>query len=1216
MPIHDRMDTTLRPVLWFRKCLRQAERRHQYHRRWVVRSATGCVASCRWCPIFWASASHTLRLPGCVARSCGGDTASAICLTRRGNLFPVVDKSAVGGWRFIMWIGRSRTVVTLRLAATFLLAGNLCGIPTAARAQETVELDLVGSGAPGSAIGLSAPAAPTVGYALSFDGIDDLVWIDDNDPPMSPDYYGDFEFSASFTIEAWIMPSTLALGGSYAAVLQGKTASGGGAFALNLRSSPPGSWALSVCVPSCNAAISPEDNLDAMRWQHVAGVYDGSAITIYRNSQEIAVEPWSGDVSDAVNLVIGRWEVGSTTGFPGVIEDVRIWNTARSQTEILSTMYGGVSGSEPGLMGYWRFNEGSGQYTADSSGRNNFGQLGWDYQADAGDPTWIVYNPPVVSAPSHLSVRRYEPYEPVFDCADEVKPPLDAFEQYVFLWDSVPFEGVLQVDGYEYEFFASPSCDGSPSLGYQWDVSETAAAYGFLHSPSPGRSCFRTRSWERSPQGTVFSGWSPCCCFDVLAACTPLATPTITGIGDTTCGGTTPEASPLLRWEQVSDNSGYRWQVRTSTGTLVDSGTTGKSVTVAIVGPLDPGEYVAQVQARGDGEDFCDSDWSATCSFEVLSDSEIAADFTWWPEQPKQGESVRFADLSSPTPLSWYWQLGDGSTSTEKNPAHIFDETGNYVVSLEAQFESGEASTNKSITVLGSVECGDDICERGETAWSCPTDCALEPEETGRAGGSDRRPSVPVAVGGAEGLKGTLWKTEGWVFNPGPESTRLVIEFTPRDDESVADVGPFELEPQQELHWENIVEQLFATTGKGSLWLDSRYPVHFLTRSYNLTGHGTFGQGVPAIKQKLTIGRGDGEVFLVGLQEDASFRSNLFFQEVNGEWVTVHIEVFNDSGSRLRQRDVSVEAHSGKLQSLAGLGVGDEESVYATVEVTAGEGRVAVVASVIDQITGDPTTVDPVHPDQLLVKETTGAKDSQEHHQLVAVIAHTEGEADSVWRTKVVIKNPAGGSEKTVRLVYRPDYDSTGLVGRSKEATWTLQAGRQKRWKDVLVDLFGLPNDAKTQGSLHVYSPESLIIRSRTYNERPGGGTYGQEMRALGRGDLIDGDHTGVIIGLRHSPDTRTNIGIAEFSGEETDVKLTFFSSRLAPRYLGTITVTVAAKSHRQVFKVFERLGLEDDWSNDIIAFVTVQQGGSAYVYASTIDNVSGDATTTMAAHQ
>jgi hypothetical protein len=58
----------------------------------------------------------------------------------------------------------------------------------------------------------------------------------------------------------------------------------------------------------------------------------------------------------------------------------------------------------------------------------------------------------------------------------------------------------------------------------------------------------------------------------------------------------------------------------------------------------------------------------------------------------------------------------------------------------------------------------------------------------------------------------------------------------------------------------------------------------------------------------------------------------------------------------------------------------------------------------------------------------------------------------------------------------------------------------------------------------------------------------------------------------------------------------------------------VAAKSHRQVFKVFERLGLEDDWSNDIIAFVTVQQGGSAYVYASTIDNVSGDATTTVAA--
>lgn len=41
-----------------------------------------------------------------------------------------------------------------------------------------------------------------------------------------------------------------------------------------------------------------------------------------------------------------------------------------------------------------------------------------------------------------------------------------------------------------------------------------------------------------------------------------------------------------------------------------------------------------------------------------------------------------FTDLSSGNPDSWLWDFGDGNTSSEQNPAHIFDQSGSYQTCL------------------------------------------------------------------------------------------------------------------------------------------------------------------------------------------------------------------------------------------------------------------------------------------------------------------------------------------------------------------------------------------------------------------------------------------------------------------------------------------------------------------------------------------------------
>jgi len=52
--------------------------------------------------------------------------------------------------------------------------------------------------------------------------------------------------------------------------------------------------------------------------------------------------------------------------------------------------------------------------------------------------------------------------------------------------------------------------------------------------------------------------------------------------------------------------------------------------------------------------------------------------------------SVSFTDMSTNTPTSWLWQFGDGSSSDQQNPEHIYAGAGVYSVSLTVTNEYGE----------------------------------------------------------------------------------------------------------------------------------------------------------------------------------------------------------------------------------------------------------------------------------------------------------------------------------------------------------------------------------------------------------------------------------------------------------------------------------------------------------------------------------------------
>ncbi len=87
------------------------------------------------------------------------------------------------------------------------------------------------------------------------------------------------------------------------------------------------------------------------------------------------------------------------------------------------------------------------------------------------------------------------------------------------------------------------------------------------------------------------------------------------------------------------------------------------------------------------------------------------ADFSANVTTIAEGGTVTFTDLSTNSPTEWSWNFGDGNTSTEQNPAHVFNTQGTYSITLTVTNSSGSDTETKTdyitVTESGSVPVAD-----------------------------------------------------------------------------------------------------------------------------------------------------------------------------------------------------------------------------------------------------------------------------------------------------------------------------------------------------------------------------------------------------------------------------------------------------------------------------------------------------------------------------
>lgn len=214
--------------------------------------------------------------------------------------------------------------------------------------------------------GADCPEGPPGNTGIYLDGTNDYV------EALGTQGVLNFAGTATYTIESWIKITG--------------TLSGENHIISKFEHAGPSTWRVYVegdgtltTYRNVNPGLfilSAPNPLPSNEWIHVAVTYDGTTAKIYVNGTEEVSSAMGSQVlgGPAQNVTIGAaWTSGGPTGFfPGQIDEVQIWDIARSESQIRLDMIDNAP-SDANLVGYWSFDDDltSGNQTLVTDGSGN-----------------------------------------------------------------------------------------------------------------------------------------------------------------------------------------------------------------------------------------------------------------------------------------------------------------------------------------------------------------------------------------------------------------------------------------------------------------------------------------------------------------------------------------------------------------------------------------------------------------------------------------------------------------------------------------------------------------------------------------------------------------------------------------------------------------------------------------------------------------------------
>lgn len=212
--------------------------------------------------------------------------------------------------------------------------------------------------------------SPGNGFALEFEKGNQYV-------NAGPD--ADFEYNKGYTIETWVN-APFSTANSHAILEYGE------ASRSDIQIYVQGGTGYLTIVHDRNGSANsffqyPQPPVN--QWVHIAMTHEPGTgvVKVYYNGVVQALQNSQNRFGNipkraGATLNIGRslTFASSNDNFEGKMDELRIWSTQRTPTEITDKMNQALSGNEVGLVSYFNFNEGIGLTATDIAGGNN-GQL-------------------------------------------------------------------------------------------------------------------------------------------------------------------------------------------------------------------------------------------------------------------------------------------------------------------------------------------------------------------------------------------------------------------------------------------------------------------------------------------------------------------------------------------------------------------------------------------------------------------------------------------------------------------------------------------------------------------------------------------------------------------------------------------------------------------------------------------------------------------------
>jgi hypothetical protein len=278
-------------------------------------------------------------------------------ITNPAGTFRIGEWSDAGQTRYLagtvdevrVW-SVNRTAAEIKAGMYGPVANNTAGLSAYYHLDDAAGATATNSATSGAALNGTLINTPTwatspvqnASNGLNFDGANDQVSIPAN---------AAFDLTAGGTIEMWVQPSALS---ATAATLIGNRGAGGIRYDFDITNAGLG-------FRNNTARVTLANPFTNGTWYHLAFVYNGATVTAYVNgvsagtfSQAIS----TGVTGQALTLGIAKTAGVDVEPYAGNMDEVRVWSTQRTQTEIQDNMGFSINPAATGLVAAYSLNQG------------------------------------------------------------------------------------------------------------------------------------------------------------------------------------------------------------------------------------------------------------------------------------------------------------------------------------------------------------------------------------------------------------------------------------------------------------------------------------------------------------------------------------------------------------------------------------------------------------------------------------------------------------------------------------------------------------------------------------------------------------------------------------------------------------------------------------------------------------------------------------------